>query len=157
MADSRRVKVNTAAKRRVLKAKAAKNDPTVRRKLLIKGDRVMVIAGGNKDKRPNKGQVGAILKFVKPARGRKPKGAALSGGSLRVVVEGLNLVTKHKRASAPGEQGGKITIPASIHISNVMYYAEKEQRPVRLATRMLDDGRKVRGYISKETKEFVQV
>ncbi|MCB0319572.1 MAG: 50S ribosomal protein L24 [Bdellovibrionales bacterium] len=111
---------------------------------LRKGDLVMVIAGGNKKTRPNKGQVGRILGFT-------------GKGGDRVIVEGVNLVTKHKRATAPGEESAKRLIPAGIHISNVMYYVEKDKRPVRLKSRFLDDGRKVRGYLAKTGGEFVQV
>ena len=102
----------------------------------------MVIAGGNKTKRPNKGQVGRILGFQ---------------GSDRVIVEGLNLVTKHKRATKPGEQSEKTQIPGGIHLSNVMYYSDKIQKPVRLKQKFLDDGRKVRGFIHPETGEFEQI
>lgn len=109
---------------------------------LKKGDQVMVIAGGNKKKRPNKGQVGRILGFQ---------------GTDKVIVEGLNLVTKHKRATKPGEQSEKTQIPAGIHLSNVMFYAEKIKKPVRLKQKFLDDGRKVRGYINPENGEFVQI
>ncbi|MCB0330172.1 MAG: 50S ribosomal protein L24 [Bdellovibrionales bacterium] len=109
---------------------------------LKKGDQVMVIAGGNKKKRPNKGQVGRILGFQ---------------GEDRVIVEGLNLMTKHKRASKPGEQSEKIQKPAGIHLSNVMYYAEKVKKPVRLKARFLEDGRKVRGYVNPENGEFEQI
>ncbi|MCI5064952.1 50S ribosomal protein L24 [bacterium] len=109
---------------------------------LRKGDQVMVISGGNKDKRPNKGKVGRILEFR---------------GADRVVVEGVNLVTKHKRASQPGEESAKVQIPSAIHLSNVMYYAEKVKRPVRLKSHRLDDGRKVRGYVNPESGEFEQI
>ncbi len=125
-------------------AKKTSQKPPVLKSALRAGDLVMVIAGGHKKKRPNKGQVGRILSF----RGKKRD---------RVIVEGVNLVTKHKRATAPGESSEKTQIPAGIHVSNVMYYVEKEKRPVRLTTQRLDDGRKVRGYLSKDSKEFVQI
>ncbi len=108
------------------------------------GDTVMVIAGGNKSKRPNKGQTGKIKSFV----GRSQD---------RVIVEGLNMITRHKRATAPGQPAGKIQQEGSIHISNVMYYAEKIKKPVRLKFSFLQDGRKVRGYTDPQSKEFVQV
>ncbi len=108
---------------------------------LKKGDPVMVIAGGNKNKRANKGQVGNITGFEGD----------------RVLVEGVNVITKHQRATQPGQQSAKIQKEAPIHISNVMYYVEKAKRPVRLITSTLDDGTKVRGYRDPESKEFVQL
>lgn len=108
------------------------------------GDSVMVIAGGNKNKRPIKGQVGKIKSFT----GRKKD---------RVVIEGLNMITKHQKQTSPQSQSAKISLEGSMHISNVLYYVEKEKRPVRLKFNFLEDGTKVRGYVSKETNEFVQL
>lgn len=105
------------------------------------GDVVMVIAGGNKKKgKTLKGQTGKILRFL-PKRNR-------------VVVEGLNLVKRHKRAMTSNEQSGVITKEGSIDISNVMFYSEELKRPVRLKSKALEDGRKVRGYIHPKTKKF---
>jgi len=109
---------------------------------LKQGDTVMVIAGGNKNKRPNKGQVGKILSFH---------------GSDRIVVEGMNLVTKHKRATKPGEESAKVQVPSAIHVSNVMFYSEKLKRPVRLKKKFLEDGKKVRGFVHPESGEFEQI
>lgn len=111
---------------------------------LKRGDTVMVIAGGNKHKRAIKGQV-AKIKEIKGERGD------------RVVLEGLNLFVKHQRAQGPGMPGGKIQVERSIHISNVMFYADKIKKPVRLVKNKLANGKMVRGYRDPSTKEFVQV
>ena len=108
---------------------------------LRKGDPVMIISGGNKDKRPNKGKVGKILRFVGD----------------RVVVEGVNMITRHQRASGPNTPSGKIQREGTVHLSNVMYYAEKLKKPVRVKHKFLGDGKKVRGYINPTTKEFTQI
>lgn len=107
-----------------------------------RGDTVMVIAGGNSKKRVLKGQIGKVLRFV---------------GADRVVIEGLNLVTDHQRATGPDKPGGQIKREAPLHVSNVMFYAEKIKRPVRLKHKTLADGKKVRGYIDTKTKQFEQV
>lgn len=109
---------------------------------LRKGDLVMVIAGGNSGTRQNKGKTGKILRFI---------------GSERVIVEGLNFVARHQKPQGPNRPGGKIAKEAPIHVSNVMFYAEKLKRPVRLKHKALADGRKVRGYIDPSSKEFVQI
>ena len=109
-----------------------------------KGDKVMVVAGGNKKTRPVKGQVGRVIGF-----------AGENGD--RVLVEGVNLVTRHQRAKGPDKPSGKIQKEAPVHISNVMYFAEKLNKPVKLCYRFLADGKKVRGFINPDTKEFVQV
>lgn len=111
---------------------------------LKKGDSVMVISGGNKNKRALKGQVAKI----KAITGEKND---------RVVLEGLNLYTKHKKALAPGQEGGKIQVERPVHISNVMYYVEKIKKPVRLVKSLSTDGKRVRGYKDPSTKKFVQI
>ncbi|MCB0344781.1 MAG: 50S ribosomal protein L24 [Bdellovibrionales bacterium] len=111
---------------------------------LRQGDPVMVLVGGNaKKNRELKGQTGKILRFI-PKRDR-------------VVVEGLNIIKRHKRASMMNEASGILEKEGSVHISNVMYYNEELKRPVRLKVKRLEDGRKVRGFINPETKKFEQL
>ncbi len=108
------------------------------------GDTVMVISGGNKKKRPNKGQVGKVISVA-------------GANNDRVVVEGLNLLTKHQRAAGPEKPGGKIRKESPIHVSNVMYYVEALKKTVRIRHKRLTDGTKVRGYLDPKSKEFVQI
>jgi len=108
------------------------------------GDKVMVITGGNpKKRRELKGQVGKILKFI-PKRGR-------------VVVEGLNMVTRHQRARSAQEPAGKVMKEGSIEISNVMFYSEELKKPVRLSSMVAGNGKKVRAYKHPETKKLVAI
>lgn len=106
------------------------------------GDIVMVIAGGNNKKRENKGKTGKLVRFV---------------GVDRVVVEGLNMVTRHRKAQGPDKLGGKTPMESPIHISNVMYYAEKVKAPVKVVFQKLTDGKKVRGYSDPKSGQFVQI
>ena len=108
------------------------------------GDVVMVVAGGNKKKRPLKGKTGKILRFAGSAKDC-------------VIIEGLNHSTHHERARSATEKGGKIQKEAPIHVSNVMYYVEKLKAPVKLTRQTLKDGKKVRGYIDPKSKEFTQI
>jgi large subunit ribosomal protein L24 len=108
------------------------------------GDPVIVLVGGNKKKgKIVKGQTGKILRLL-PKRNR-------------VVVEGVNYIKRHKRATSPNEPSGIIQKEGSVHISNVMYYVEELKRPVRIKFKKLDDGRKVRGYLHPESKKFEQI
>jgi large subunit ribosomal protein L24 len=111
---------------------------------LKRGDSVMVISGGNKKKRPLKGQVAKIRSIV-GARGD------------RVVLEGLNTYVRNRRPTSPTDSGGKVTLEKSVHISNVMYYAEKAQRPVRLVKKVLEDGSRIRGFKDPVTNEFIHI
>ena len=63
------------------------------------GDNVLVIAGDEKGKR-------GVIKSV-------------NRSTQRVIVEGLNLVTKHNKPSAKNPQGGITKIESPMHVSNV--------------------------------------
>jgi len=63
------------------------------------GDTVKVIAGDNK------GSEGKVLQILKDKN--------------RVLVEGVNIISKHTKPSAQNPQGGIVKKEASIHISNV--------------------------------------
>lgn len=105
------------------------------------GDKVMVLAGGNSKKNKElKGQVGKILRML-PRKNR-------------VVVEGLNMIKRHKRAMTNVEAGGVVVREGSIAISNVMYYSDEHKRPFRLKVQTDAKGNRVRGIINPKTKAF---
>ena len=89
-----------------------------------KGDRVIVITGRDKGKR------GEVLRAL-------PK-------ENRVVVDGVNVVKRHRRPSATRPEGGIEEMPAAIHISNVAHIDPKTDQPTRVGVKFLEDGRKVR-------------
>ncbi|MGB4101670.1 MAG: 50S ribosomal protein L24 [Alphaproteobacteria bacterium] len=88
-----------------------------------KNDRVVVIAG------KDKGKSGTVVRVI-PAESR-------------VVVQGVNLVTRHKRPTAQAA-GGIEKMEAPIHISNVAHVDPKGGKPTRVGIKTLKDGRKVR-------------
>ncbi|MFW5420463.1 50S ribosomal protein L24 [Nocardiopsis sp. CNT-189] len=93
-----------------------------------KDDEVIVIAG------KDKGATGKVLKAL-------PK-------EQRVVVEGVNLIKKHKKANpAGGQQGEVVTKEAPIHVSNVAIVVDGKAS--RVGYRFEEDGTKVR--ISRRT------
>ncbi len=95
-----------------------------------KGDTVKVIAGKDKEKE------GKVL--------------AVDTKNSTVLVEGVNMVTKHTKPSAANQQGGIITKEAPIHISNVMYSVKGQAVRVGFSVK---DGKKVR--INKKTGEVI--
>jgi len=102
-----------------------------------KGDRVVVIAG------VDKGKEGKIL-FVDRKKDK-------------VIVEGVNMIKKHQKASA-GNQGGIIQKEAPISASNVMYlYKGKPTRIGYKVERIENDGRmvNVKQRIAKSTGEVI--
>jgi large subunit ribosomal protein L24 len=88
-----------------------------------KGDRVVVLSGRDRGKR------GEVLKVM-------PRDE-------RVVVQGVMMVKKHEKPGRRGA-GGIVTREAPIHLSNVALIDPETDRPTRVGTRVLDDGRKVR-------------
>ena len=86
---------------------------------ITKGDTVRVISG------EFRGKEGKVLRVL-PKKGR-------------VVVEGINVVKRHKRATQAAE-GGIIQFPAPIHASNVMLLDPKSGEPTRVRRRKDTDG-----------------
>ncbi|MBD0297375.1 MAG: 50S ribosomal protein L24 [Flavisolibacter sp.] len=98
-----------------------------------KGDQVVVIAGDDKDlKRP-----------------RTVKQVLVDEG--KVIVEGVNIITRHTKPSAQNTKGGIVKREAPIHISNVQLWDGKQGAKVKREER---DGKKVR--ISKKSGEVIK-
>jgi large subunit ribosomal protein L24 len=89
-----------------------------------KNDTVLVIAGKDKGK---KGKV----RFAYPKK-------------QRLIIEGVNFIKKHSRASGAARQAGIIDLEAPIHVSNVMLLCNKCNKPSRIGFEKLEDGRRVR-------------
>ena len=62
----------------------------------------------------------------------------------RVLVEGVNFIKKHVRATGQVRQAGIIEQEVPIHVSDVMLLCSKCNRPTRVGFRFLEDGKKVR-------------
>ena len=100
-----------------------------------KGDTVAVITGDDKDlKKPRK-----VLE-VFPDKGR-------------VLVEGVNIITKHTKPSARDTKGGIIKKEAPISISNVMLWDARSGAPTKVK-RTREDGKLVR--VSKKSGEVIK-
>ena len=88
------------------------------------GDKVVVISG------KDSGKVGTVLKAM-------PK-------ENKVIVEGVNMLTKHKKNMGPTNPGGIVNYEGSINASKVMMYCEKDKKGVRTGHTILKDGTKQR-------------
>lgn len=103
------------------KGKRARQRPVVRHKMHItKGDRVRVVRGDEA------GKEGVVLRVLPKAN--------------RVVVEGVNVVKRHRKATQAGEEGGIVQHAAPIHASNVMLLDPKSDEPTRVRRRKNEDG-----------------
>ncbi len=89
-----------------------------------KNDNVLVIAGKDRGK---KGKV----RFAYPKEER-------------ILIEGINFTKVHSRARGQAKQAGIIEREAPVHVSNVMLICSRCNHPVRVGSRILEDGRRAR-------------
>ena len=76
--------------------------------------------------------------------GKKGKVLSVDHENGRVIVEGANMATKHKKPRKQGEAGGIIRQEAALNMSNVMHICKKCGKPTRIGYTVLADGSKVR-------------
>jgi large subunit ribosomal protein L24 len=93
-------------------------------KRLKVGDLVQVISGSHK------GEKGRITKLYLDED--------------KVLVEGVNMVTRHQRPTPRNQQGGKIKKEAPLHASKVMPVDPKTDKPTRVKIKVSEDGKKTR-------------
>jgi large subunit ribosomal protein L24 len=98
-----------------------------------KDDTVLVVAGRDKGK---KGKV----RFAYPKK-------------KRLLVEGVNFIKKHARATGQAKQAGIIEREETIDVSDVLLVCSKCNRPTRVGYRELADGKKAR--ICRVCKEVI--
>lgn len=96
-----------------------------------KGDKVIVLTGRDK------GKTGDVL--------------SINPSENRAVVQGVNLVKRHQRATQTSE-GGIFTKEASIHLSNIALVDPKENKPTRVGF-VVKDGTKSR--VAKRSGEVI--
>ena len=96
-----------------------------------RNDTVVVISG------KDQGKIGEVL-AVMPKNGK-------------VLVKGINVVSRHEKPSRTNMQGGIVKGEAPIYSSKVMLYCTKCKKATRISHKLLDDGTKVR--ICKHCKE----
>ena len=92
-----------------------------------KGDRVVVTAG------KDKGKQGEVVRVAGD----------------RVVVSNINIVKRHTKPNPQaGQPGGVVEREASIHISNVMLLNPATGKGERVATKVLENGKRIRVFRS---------
>ncbi len=96
-----------------------------------KGDTVYVNAGNDK------GKTGKVLEVLREKD--------------RVIVEGVNMVSKHTKPNSKQPQGGIVKQEAAIHISNVQLM-DATGKPVKVGHKIVD-GKKVR--VARTTGEEI--
>ncbi|MEQ9506737.1 MAG: 50S ribosomal protein L24 [Hyphomonas sp.] len=99
-----------------------------------KGDNVVIIAG------KDKGTQGEVLKVLVAEN--------------RVVVRGVQVVTRHQKPTQ-ADPGGAKTFEAAIHVSNVAHVDPRDGKPVRVGFKIDQHGRKTR--FAKRSGESIDV
>jgi len=94
------------------------------KRTIVKGDRVKVIRGNDREKE------GTVLRVLRDED--------------RVVVEGVNIRKRHTRPSQTDPDGGIISFEAPIHLSNVMLIDPASGEASRVRVRVEEDGVKER-------------
>ena len=89
-----------------------------------KGDTVVVLSG------KDKGKKGKVLTVV-PKTGM-------------VIVEGVNMSTKHTKPRKQGQTGGIIHQESPVHACKVMHVCKKCGKPTRLGHSIMENGEKLR-------------
>ena len=97
-----------------------------------KGDTVYVNAGNDK------GKTGKVLQVIREKD--------------RVVVEGINMISKHTKPNAKTPQGGIIKQEAGIHVSNVQLIDPASGKPTRVGYKF--EGEKKIRYAKKSGEEI---
>lgn len=97
-----------------------------------KGDQVVILTGRDR------GTKGEVLSVITQDR--------------RVVVQGVNVVTKHTKPSQIAA-GGIVKKELSIHVSNVALVDPKSGEATRVGYKTLKDGKKVR--VAKKSGETI--
>jgi large subunit ribosomal protein L24 len=91
---------------------------------VVKGDTVRVVRGDDK------GKEGTVIRVLTKKN--------------RVLVKGVNIVKKHRRATSAEEEGGIREMEAPMAASNVMLIDPKSGKPTRVKSRTDKDGTKER-------------
>ncbi len=98
-----------------------------------KGDTVTVLSG------TYKGKTGTVIKMMPNEK--------------KALVEGINVVKKHKKPDATNPQGGIVEMEAPMHLSKLMY-TDAGGQASRVGRKLDDNGKLVR--YSKKTQEIIK-
>lgn len=99
-----------------------------------KGDKVRVLSG------EDRGKEGTVLEMVTKTG--------------KAIVEGINVVKKHKKPDANNPQGGIVETEAPIYVSKLMLIDPATNEPTRVGRKLDENGKLVR--YSKKTQEIIK-
>lgn len=94
-----------------------------------------------------------VLVLTGKDAGKKGKVVQVLPTERRVVVEGVNSMTKNIRAKQRGQDGQRVQFNGPIHVSNVMLVDPKTGEPTRVGTMVVGDKRVRRAVRSQQSIE----
>jgi large subunit ribosomal protein L24 len=100
-----------------------------------KDDKVYILSG------KDRGKIGKVLDVIPDKN--------------KVLVEGINLVTKHKKPKSQTDRGGRFQQENYIHSSNAMFVCNKCDKPTKIKKQILENGEKSR--VCKKCDEIIDV
>ncbi|HAA25421.1 MAG TPA: 50S ribosomal protein L24 [Ruminiclostridium sp.] len=100
-----------------------------------KGDNVYVLSG------KDRGKKGKVLEVIPSKR--------------MVIVEGINMVTRHVKPRNQYQQGGLVNQEAPIYVDKVMLVCDKCGVPTKVGKKYLENGSKAR--VCKKCEEVIDI
>ena len=100
-----------------------------------KGDNVYVLSG------KDRGKKGKVLEVIPSKR--------------MVIVEGINMVTRHVKPRNKYQQGGLVNQEATIYVDKVMLVCDKCGVPTKVGKKYLENGSKAR--VCKKCEEVIDI
>ena len=98
----------------------------------------------NKKKRPAIRRDDTVILISGKDKGRTGRVVSVDWKRERILVEGVNIVTRHTKPNQANQQGGLIKMESSVHYSNVQLYNPTLPRGVRIKIQTRDAGIKNR-------------
>ena len=90
-------------------------------------------------------------------RGKRGKVLKVYPEKRRLVIEGVNFIKRHRKATQGNPQGGIVTREGPIHLSNVMLIDPKSGEPTRVGRKMLGEGEsRQRVRYAKKSNEMIR-
>jgi len=90
-------------------------------------------------------KVGDLVQVISGKdRGKQGRVTKILDEDNKILIEGINTVTRHQRPNARNQEGGKITKEAPLYASKVMPVDPNTGKPTRVKIRIGEDGKKTR-------------
>ena len=101
-------------------------------------------AKNKKKRRPTIRRDDTVILISGKDKGRTGRVVSVDWKRERILIEGVNIVTRHTKPNQTNQQGGLVKMESSVHYSNVQLYNPTLKRGVRIKIQKSDAGTKNR-------------